>query len=172
MGHIHLFMDENKNKNHLVHMIKLSIVEIWSYRVNCPMTGHHPWPNTQKIHNLGVNKWGPSHGYLYIALSPNTWWYKIVFGICYSFNKWPKVYVWLCVATLTLGLWPRQGLAKVRTKSEARESHFMLLGGWECRRVWENKHSHSQMSSHFGSWSHGGLPNLQWAIAGVKTYWI
>ncbi len=31
------------------------------------------------------------------------------------------------VATLTLGLWPSQGLAKVRAKSEARKSHFMLL---------------------------------------------
>jgi curli biogenesis system outer membrane secretion channel CsgG len=30
------------------------------------------------------------------------------------------------VATLTLGSGPRQGLAKVRTKNEARESHFML----------------------------------------------
>jgi predicted acyl esterase len=32
------------------------------------------------------------------------------------------------VATLALGSWPRQGLAKVRAKSEARESHFMLPG--------------------------------------------
>jgi hypothetical protein len=31
------------------------------------------------------------------------------------------------VATLALGLRPNQGLAKVRAKSEARESHFMLL---------------------------------------------
>jgi hypothetical protein len=30
------------------------------------------------------------------------------------------------VATQTLGLQPKQGLAKVRTKNEARESHFML----------------------------------------------
>ncbi len=33
------------------------------------------------------------------------------------------------VATLALGLQPRQGLAKVRAKSEARESHFMFPGG-------------------------------------------
>jgi len=32
------------------------------------------------------------------------------------------------IATLALGLQPRQGLAKVRAKSETRESHFMLLG--------------------------------------------
>jgi hypothetical protein len=28
------------------------------------------------------------------------------------------------------------------------------------------------MNSHFGSWSLGGLPNLQKAIVGVKTQWI
>jgi hypothetical protein len=33
------------------------------------------------------------------------------------------------VATLTLGSQPRQGLAKVRAKSEACESHFMLPKG-------------------------------------------
>jgi ribosomal protein S27E len=33
-----------------------------------------------------------------------------------------------CVVTITLGLQPRQGVAKVRAKSEAQESPFMLLG--------------------------------------------
>jgi len=56
------------------------------------------------------------------------------------------------VATLTLGLWPRQkGL-----KGAGQE---------EC----ENEDSHSQMSFPFGSWSPGGLPNFQRAIAEVKT---
>jgi hypothetical protein len=32
------------------------------------------------------------------------------------------------VITLTLGLQPKQKLAKVQVKSEAQESHFMLLG--------------------------------------------
>ncbi len=46
--------------------------------------------------------------------------------------------IWtICVATLTLGLRPRQGLTKVRAKSEARESHFMLPTGWEYGRVGE-----------------------------------
>jgi hypothetical protein len=36
------------------------------------------------------------------------------------------------VATLTLGLRPKQGLARARAKREAQESHFMLP------RVWEN----------------------------------
>jgi len=31
------------------------------------------------------------------------------------------------IATLALGSWPRQGLAKVWAKNEARESHFMLM---------------------------------------------
>jgi hypothetical protein len=29
------------------------IVEIWSYRVACHVAKHHPWPNAQKVHNLG-----------------------------------------------------------------------------------------------------------------------
>jgi hypothetical protein len=40
------------------------------------------------------------------------------------------------VATLALGSWPKERLAKVRVKSEARESHFMLLGVWESVREW------------------------------------
>jgi hypothetical protein len=67
------------------------------------------------------------------------------------------------VATLALGLWPRQGCGP---REEARESHLMLP------RVWRNEHSHSQVSSHFGSWSAGGLPKFQRAIARVKTHWI
>jgi hypothetical protein len=56
------------------------------------------------------------------------------------------------VATLALGLQPRQkGLKGV--------------GQEEC----ENENSHSQVSSPFGSWSPGGLPNLHRAIAKVKT---
>jgi hypothetical protein len=39
-----------------------------------------------------------------------------------------------CVATLALGSRLRQGLAKVRVKSEARESQFMLPGVWESVR--------------------------------------
>jgi hypothetical protein len=36
-------------------------------------------------------------------------------------------------------------------------------------RECENEPSHSQMNSHFGSWSLGGLPKLQRAIAKGKT---
>jgi len=54
----------------------------------------------------------------------------------------------------------------------ALESHFMLLGMWECGRVWGNEPSHFQVSSHFGSWSPDGLPYFQIAIVGVKTHWI
>ncbi len=38
------------------------------------------------------------------------------------------------ITTLTLGSQPRQGLAKVAPKSEARKSHFMLLRVWESVR--------------------------------------
>jgi hypothetical protein len=40
----------------------------------------------------------------------------------------------ICVTTLALGLRPRQGLAKVQAKYEARESHFMLPGVQENAR--------------------------------------
>jgi hypothetical protein len=43
-------------------------------------------------------------------------------------------------------------------------SHVLGSVG-EC----EIEHSHSQVSSHFGSWNPRGLPNLQRAIARVKT---
>jgi hypothetical protein len=45
----------------------------------------------------------------------------------------------------------------------------------ERLRIWENggiEPPHSQVNSHFGSWSHDGLPNLQRTIVGVKTHWI
>jgi hypothetical protein len=64
----------------------------------------------------------------------------------------------VCVATLALGSRPRQGLVKVRAKREA-----MSVG--EC----ENKHSHSQMNSHVGSWSPGGLPKFQRVISKGQT---
>jgi len=50
------------------------------------------------------------------------------------------------------------------------ESHISCFR--ECRRVWENKPSHSQVNFHFGSWSPDGLLNLQRAIVGVKIHWI
>jgi hypothetical protein len=55
---------------------------------------------------------------------------------------------------------------KVWAKSEARESHFMFLG------VWGNEPPHSQVTSHFGSWSPDGLLNLQKMITRAKTHWI
>jgi hypothetical protein len=62
------------------------------------------------------------------------------------------------VATLALGSQPRQRFARVKAMKSVRE----------C----ENEDSHSQVSSNFGSWSPDGLPNLQRAIAKVKTPYI
>jgi len=42
----------------------------------------------------------------------------------------------VCVATLALGLRPKQGLAKVRAKYEAWESHFMLPRVQASVREW------------------------------------
>jgi hypothetical protein len=38
--------------------------------------------------------------------------------------------------------------------------------------VWGNESSHSQVSSHFGSWNPDGLSNFQKAIARIKIHWI
>jgi len=62
------------------------------------------------------------------------------------------------VATLVLGSRPRQRFTRVRAKRSVKE----------C----EQEDSHSQVSSHFGSWSPDGLQNLQRAIAKVKTLCI
>jgi hypothetical protein len=59
------------------------------------------------------------------------------------------------VVTLALGSRPRQRLARARAKRSVRE----------C----EDEDSHSQVSSHFGSWNLDGLPNLQRTITEVKT---
>jgi hypothetical protein len=40
------------------------------------------------------------------------------------------------VTTLTLGLWPRQGLARVRDKKEAQEAHLTFSGVQESVRAW------------------------------------
>jgi len=70
--------------------------------------------------------------------------------------------LWCSVATLALGSWPRQGLARSQAKREAQE--------W--RKVWGNEPSHAQRSFHFGSWSLGGFLNVQRVIIRVKTQWF
>ncbi len=35
-----------------------------------------------------------------------------------------------------------------------------------------NERPHSQMNSHFESWSPNGLPNIHRAIVEIKTHWI
>jgi hypothetical protein len=42
----------------------------------------------------------------------------------------------------------------------------------ECRKLWRNEPPHSQVSSHFGSWSPDGVPNLQREISRAKNHWI
>jgi hypothetical protein len=58
-----------------------------------------------------------------------------------------QVKLGMFVTTLALGSWPRQGLAKVRTKNETWESHFMLLGMWESVKEWT-----STLPSEFPLW--------------------
>jgi hypothetical protein len=42
----------------------------------------------------------------------------------------------MIVATLALGLWPKQGLTSVRAEKEAQESHLMLSKVQESVREW------------------------------------
>jgi len=85
------------------------------------------------------------------------------------FLLWNTILTIYYVTTLALGLWLRQGLAKVQAKMKPK-SHISCSR--ECKRVRKNELPHSQLSSHCGSWSFDGLLNLQKAISGVKTHWI
>ncbi len=49
---------------------------------------------------------------------------------------WAVIFGTQHVATLTLGSWPRQGLARVRDKMEAREAHLILPRVHESVREW------------------------------------
>jgi len=73
------------------------------------------------------------------------------------------------VTTLALGSWPKQRFTKVRAKT-GPGSHITCSR--KCKRVWGNEPSHSQVNSHFGNWSHGGLLNVQRTVSCVKTHWI
>jgi hypothetical protein len=53
---------------------------------------------------------------------------EIPYGHAQKMFEW--LHNWGFVATLALGLWPRQGFAKVRAKWEGRESHLLLSGVW------------------------------------------
>jgi hypothetical protein len=56
---------------------------------------------------------------------------------------------WGFVATLTLGLRPRQRVGRWQAKKKTRESLHMPSG---VQRVWGHEPSHSQVNSHVGSW--------------------
>jgi len=102
-------------------------------------------------------------------------------------HVWNHVQAWqLDVATLALGLRPRQRGCKVAGQEEGspgiKAKALQRCGSRrspgvtsqtpgsvrKCEGVWGNEPSHSQRNSHFGRWSPGGPPKLQRAIAGVK----
>jgi hypothetical protein len=49
-------------------------------------------------------------------------------------------YITHYVATLALGLWPKQGVGRLRAKGDTQELHRMLPG---VQKVWGNEPSHS-----------------------------
>jgi hypothetical protein len=151
------FEDINVQNNLKTQTFNVSFDESWTrwcwIRVFLIQTSRASWLITPKPIGTSCEL----HMVVGIALNPCSISNKHV--ISTRFNLWTNTQT---VATLALGFGPRQGLARVRTKSEAQKSHFVLPGGWECRRVWKNEHSHSQVSSHFGSWSplRVGVPKL------------
>ncbi len=67
-------------------------------------------------------------------------------------------------------LWPKEGSGVVALTSGSQpKQRFIRVRAKRSVRECEHEDPHSQMSSHFGSWSLGGLPNLHKAIVKVKT---
>jgi hypothetical protein len=115
---------------------------------------------------LKLTQWLPSNNFggFFITISLICW-------VHWSWSSTSCILVKdkVSIATLALGSQLRQGLAKVRAESEAK-SHFSC--SWECRKLWGNEPTHSQVGSHFGNWNPTRLPNPQRAISGVETHWI
>jgi hypothetical protein len=66
------------------------------------------------------------------------------------------------VATLALGLQPKQGLARLQAKRKPESE-----GKCEGMTLHTLKGTYT-----LGIWSLGGLPNFQRTIVGVRTQWI
>jgi hypothetical protein len=73
------------------------------------------------------------------------------------------------VMTLALGLWSRQEHGMVWADIVIRKSHSHFH---ECKKMWGNEPTHSQVDSHFESWNLYEVTNIQRAIWGVKIHWI
>jgi hypothetical protein len=73
------------------------------------------------------------------------------------------------VTTLTLGSQPKHGAWKGVGQECNLGVTFTLL---ECKRVWGNESTHSQVDSHFGNWNPYGVLNFQKISLGVKIHWI
>jgi len=89
------------------------------------------------------------------------------------------IYLFLSWMTFGNGLHCRNPSLGLATKVKGlqgcgpRQSPWVAFSClWECKRMWGKEPSHSQVNSHVGSWSPGGLPNVQRAITRVKTQWL
>jgi len=78
----------------------------------------------------------------------------------------------IIVATLALGLWPRQGFAKVCAKSEAWKSHFMFPGVYKSVKEWTHTVSNelplweldSRWTSKSSEGNYKGQNSLVWRV--------
>ncbi len=57
----------------------------------------------------------------------------------------------------SLGLATKTRACKGADQQWSPRVTFHAIESWQCKRVWENEHSHSQMNSHFESWTPDGL---------------
>jgi hypothetical protein len=83
------------------------------------------------------------------------------YGCCFGFNKFYMLQPWPWARNQSQGL--QRCMPRVNPKSH-------ISCSWKCRGVWGNEPPHSQVSSHFGSWSANGLLNLQRVIVGARTH--
>ncbi len=84
-------------------------------------------------------------------------------------NCYCSYHINFSVTTLALGSRPRQRHGKVWVDNAPWVSHSH---GWKCKRVWGNEPTHSQVDSHFGSWSPYEVLNVLRVISRVTNHWI
>jgi hypothetical protein len=107
-----------------------------------------------------------------LPLFKNYFFCLLVFSFACTFDGWVLIFIY-SVFLIWVNLYTRCRNPSLGLMTKARA--YKGAGQEGSPRIWEeceNGHSHSQVSSHVGNWSLGGLPNLHRVIARVKTHRI
>jgi hypothetical protein len=88
------------------------------------------------------------------------------------FMNLKKTYCDIWCRNPSLGLVTKARACKGAGQEWSLRITFHALGVKECERVWGNEPPHSQMSSHFGSWSPYGLLNFKEWLQRSKPIWL